>query len=110
MAEALKHTYPSNYGPGVHWAIDEAWQILDELPVGQLTDDQRFLVAGRIAGTLLRVASPETRLHGSMLMAGRAAWHALMSYEHGNSSAALSRTVADVLKEALSLHGMECEP
>ena len=55
MAEK-KHPYPSRHGAGTHWATDEAWQILDALPVGMLPDDYRFLTAGRIAGTLERIA------------------------------------------------------
>lgn len=51
-----EHPYPPSYGRGEHWAIDEAWNILNDLPVGQLEDEQRFLVAGRIAGALMRVA------------------------------------------------------
>jgi hypothetical protein len=53
MAE---HPYPSNYRPGTHWATDEAWAILDALPVGALPDDLRFLTAGLITGTLIRIA------------------------------------------------------
>jgi hypothetical protein len=49
-----EHTYPSDYKPGAHWATDEAWEILDMLPVGMLPDDYRMLVAGRIAGVLMR--------------------------------------------------------
>jgi len=48
-----KHPYPSRYPPGTHWAIDEAWEILDQLPVGMLPDDWRFLIAGQIAGKLM---------------------------------------------------------
>jgi len=55
----MKHRYPSEYKPGTHWAIDEAWAILDGLPVDMLPDDYRFLVAGQIAGALMRIA--ETR-------------------------------------------------
>jgi hypothetical protein len=46
--------YPPGYLPGAHWATDEAWKILDGLPVGMLPDDYRFLLAGRIAGTLMK--------------------------------------------------------
>jgi hypothetical protein len=49
-----EHAYPSNFKPGVHWAIDEAWEILDKLPVGLLPNDYRFWLAGVIAGTLMR--------------------------------------------------------
>jgi hypothetical protein len=51
-----KRTYPSRYRPGSHWAVDEAWEILDGLPVGMLPDDYRFLVAGQIVGVLLKAA------------------------------------------------------
>jgi len=54
--QPAQHPYPSRYGRGEHWAIDEAWDILDSLPVGMLPDDERFLAAGRIAGALMRVA------------------------------------------------------
>jgi hypothetical protein len=50
-----QHPYPPAYKPGVHWAFDEAWDILDRLPVGMLPNDYRFLLAGQIAGTLMRV-------------------------------------------------------
>jgi hypothetical protein len=51
-----RHPYPSAYGPGTHWAIDEAWAILDRLPSGLLPDDQRFLMAGQIAGAIMKHA------------------------------------------------------
>jgi hypothetical protein len=50
-----EHPYPPAYKPGTHWAIDEAWEILDSLPVGLLPSDYRFLLAGQIAGTLMRI-------------------------------------------------------
>lgn len=56
IPDAPKHPYPSRYGRGTHWAIDEAWDILDLLPVGLLPDDTRFLLSGMIAGALTRVA------------------------------------------------------
>lgn len=49
--------YPSAHLPGTHWATDEAWGILDSLPVGMLPDDYRFLIAGQISGALMRVAA-----------------------------------------------------
>lgn len=55
-ARGREQRYPSAYGPGTHWAIDEAWTILDRLPVGMLPDDQRFLLAGQIAGALMKHA------------------------------------------------------
>lgn len=57
MSEKPKHPYPSRYPVGAHWSIDEAWEILDALPVGLLPDDWRFLIAGQIAGKLQRVAA-----------------------------------------------------
>lgn len=51
------HTYPSKYPPGSHWAVTEAWSILDVLPPGTLDQEQRALIAGMIAGTLVRIAS-----------------------------------------------------
>jgi hypothetical protein len=57
MTGKAEHPYPPAYRPGMHWAIDEAWSILDRLPVGLLPADYRFLVAGQIAGALMRVAS-----------------------------------------------------
>jgi hypothetical protein len=52
-----EHSYPSNFAPGPeqHWAVNEAWGVLDCLPVGLLSVEQRALLAGRIAGTLMRV-------------------------------------------------------
>jgi hypothetical protein len=51
-----EHSYPSKYPPGTHWAIDEAWKILDQLPVGMLPDDLRAFIAGQIAGAFMRIA------------------------------------------------------
>jgi hypothetical protein len=56
-APTPQHPYPSNYKPGTYWAIDEAWKLLDNLPVGMLPDDYRFLLAGQIAGTLIKYAN-----------------------------------------------------
>jgi hypothetical protein len=52
--QALKHPYPPAYKKGMHWAIDAAWEILDDLPVGMLPKDYRLLLAGKITGTLMR--------------------------------------------------------
>lgn len=49
-----QHTYPSNYPIGVHWAIDAAWEILDILSPGTINPDVRALLAGMIAGRLIR--------------------------------------------------------
>ena len=54
-----RHTYPSKYPPGVHWAVDIAWQILDVFEPGALTADQRALLAGMIAGALMEVRQQE---------------------------------------------------
>jgi hypothetical protein len=68
---APQHTYPSRYAPGQHWAIDEAWAILDQLTPGLLPDDIRILLAGMIFGTLMRLARdgrlqpPDTPQEGS---------------------------------------------
>jgi hypothetical protein len=50
-----RHTYPSKYPPGAHWAVDEAWKILDRLPPKRLTLIERAYLAGLIAGTLDRI-------------------------------------------------------
>ena len=50
-----EHTYPSKYPPGVHWATDMAWEILDQLRPGAISDDTRFVLAGMIAGSLMAV-------------------------------------------------------
>lgn len=50
------HRYPSAHYPGTHWATDEAWKILDQLAPGRIEDDLRFLIAGMIAGSLIRIA------------------------------------------------------
>jgi hypothetical protein len=49
-----EHKYPSNYGPSVHWATDMAWEIMDTLPVGVLTMEQRCFLAGQITGMLIK--------------------------------------------------------
>jgi hypothetical protein len=49
-----QHQYPSNYPPGTHWAIDAAWEIMDTLKPGVLSLDARSLLAGMIAGNLMR--------------------------------------------------------
>jgi hypothetical protein len=49
-----KHTYPALYGPGTSWCHDIAWDILDRLPVGVLSGEQRSFLAGLIAGELSR--------------------------------------------------------
>lgn len=54
QTEQTEHTYPSNYPPGTHWAIDAAWKILDTLTPGVLSIEARSLLAGMIAGRLMR--------------------------------------------------------
>lgn len=49
-----QHTYPSNYPPGTHWAIDAAWEILDVFKPGAINPDNRALLAGMIAGRLVK--------------------------------------------------------
>jgi hypothetical protein len=46
--------YPSAYTPGAHWALDEAWNIVDTLPEGVLSNEQRVWLAGVITGALLK--------------------------------------------------------
>jgi hypothetical protein len=58
------HTYPSRHKPGTHWSTDEAWRILDRLPVGMLPNDYRFLTAGMIAGALMRAVAERTNEKG----------------------------------------------
>lgn len=48
------HTYPSDYRPGTHWALDEAWGILDRIKPGVIPDDIRAFLAGAIAGVLMK--------------------------------------------------------
>lgn len=52
-----KHTYPSNYPIGVHWAVDEAWRILDHIKPGLITDDIRAYLGGAIAGSIMKYAT-----------------------------------------------------
>jgi hypothetical protein len=56
-----EHTYPFAYRPGSHWAITEAWAILDLLHPGVLSENVRALLAGAIAGTLERVVADARR-------------------------------------------------
>lgn len=53
MTEA-KHEYPDKYPPGAHWAIDEAWEVLDHVTPGVLSIEARSLLAGMIAAKLIR--------------------------------------------------------
>ena len=51
-----RHAYPSAYPPGAHWALDEAWALLDTLKPGVLPNEVRLFLAGGIAGILMRHA------------------------------------------------------
>jgi hypothetical protein len=48
------HHYPDRYPPGTHWATDAAWEILDSIKPGVISDDVRAFLAGQIAGRLMR--------------------------------------------------------
>ena len=54
MTETVQHTYPDRYPPGTHWASDAAWEILDTIKPGVISDDVRAFLAGLIAGRLMR--------------------------------------------------------
>jgi hypothetical protein len=54
-----QHTYPPQYAPGRSWVWDEAWGILDTLTPGTLPEDIRILLAGMIAGTLMRLSGQQ---------------------------------------------------
>lgn len=65
------HVYPSEYGKGKHWATDKAWEILDNFKPGAIKDENRFLLAGMIAGALMEERHKSTIQFVDML--GRAA-------------------------------------
>jgi hypothetical protein len=46
--------YPSNYPPGTHPALDEAWEILDTIQDGAIPETLRIFLAGVIAGKILK--------------------------------------------------------
>jgi hypothetical protein len=46
--------YPKGYPPGCHWAIDEAWRVLDTVRDGAIPDTIRCFLAGAIAGALIK--------------------------------------------------------
>ena len=49
------HPYPSRYAPPTgNAAMDEAWKILDRIEPGIVPPETRFLLAGMIAGTIVR--------------------------------------------------------
>lgn len=56
-----QHTYPSEYPPGTHWASDAAWEILDRLTPGAISDDVRAYLAGSIAGRLMMERETHTQ-------------------------------------------------
>lgn len=48
------HIYPVGFAPPTGLtALDDAWEILDLLAPGTLAPEQRFLLAGLIAGTIM---------------------------------------------------------
>lgn len=49
-----EHTYPAHYPPGAHWATDAAWEMLDMLVPGAISLENRALIAGMIAGRIMR--------------------------------------------------------
>jgi hypothetical protein len=53
-----QHVYPSDYAPGPnqHWAVNEAWEILDSLRPGAMSDEARAFIAGKITGALMVAA------------------------------------------------------
>lgn len=59
MSDKPKHTYLDRYAPGPRagWALNEAWEVLDTLTPGTLSIEARSLLAGMIAGKLMRVAA-----------------------------------------------------
>lgn len=48
------HTYPSKYGRGQYDILDAAWDIVDSIEPGVLTEEQRAWMAGQIVGTILK--------------------------------------------------------
>lgn len=54
-AELLEHVHPQEYLPGSHWAVTEAWTIVDSVKPGLLSEEVRCYLAGSIAGTLVRL-------------------------------------------------------
>lgn len=91
--------YPSHYPPGSgHWAIDEAWQILDRIKDGVIPDDARAFLSGLIAGTLMRECSGVAELK----IALGASAHALRSYQYGNAATDLAKSTADHIEGLLA--------
>jgi len=54
---AAAHTYPSNYAPGSKAppALNKAWEILDSLTPGALSDQVRAFLAGLITAELMKL-------------------------------------------------------
>lgn len=48
--------YPDDYAPGPkqHWAINQAWEVLDAVPEGLISFEARVELAPLIAGKLER--------------------------------------------------------
>lgn len=55
-----EHEYPSNYRPGMHWASDAAWKILDKLKPGAISQESRCFLAGMIAGSFIQEREAST--------------------------------------------------
>lgn len=53
------HTYPDKYAPGpkAPWHMNAAWEILDCIKPGVIPIDVRSMLAGQIAGRLIRAAA-----------------------------------------------------
>ena len=47
-------SYPSRYPPGIHWATDEAWRILDMIKDEVISTEIRAFLSGAIAGALMK--------------------------------------------------------
>lgn len=54
LSDIADRHYPDQYPPGSHWAITEAWAILDCMPIDALDVSQRSFLAGMIAGALMK--------------------------------------------------------
>lgn len=53
MNEPRRHAY-LNHPPGSYWATDEAWEILDTIEPGVISDEVRAFLVGMIAGRLMK--------------------------------------------------------
>lgn len=54
--ENNRHTYPSVFPPGSHWAVTRGWEIVDLVTPGVLSDQARAMLCGAIAAALMKVA------------------------------------------------------